>query len=403
LPASACCCASQGFPIAFGSTTAGDGFGPGDVVRYYAGWTTKIFGETTHPSVVGSLLAYTARQPVGVVGVIMPWNFPRLAVIGIAPALAAGCTVIAKPSELASLSVLALGDIAADAGLPDGALNIITGYGSGAGAALANHPGVDKVFFTGSTSTGKAILRGSVESLKGVVLELGGKSPDIIFADADLDAAVPQAAMGVFGNSGQMCTAGSRLLVERAVYDEVIERLVGVAESLKVGNAVDPDTMIGPIVSEGQLERVCSFLQAGVEQGGEVVTGGSRIVEGDLARGYFVAPTVFANLHDDSRVWREEVFGPVVTVSPFDTIDEAIRRANDTTYGLVSGVWTRHLPTAHRMARSLQAGVVWINTYNAFDPSMPFGGVKLSGIGSQHGPHAMDEYLTTKAVWMCTE
>ncbi|RAY12643.1 betaine-aldehyde dehydrogenase [Actinomadura craniellae] len=374
-----------------------------EVLRYFAGWATKIHGETIPNSIPGSVLSYTLKEPVGVVAAIVPWNRPiSNAIWKIAPALAAGCTVVLKPSEEASLPALRLGELIGEAGFPDGVVNIVTGYGDPVGAALAEHRGVDKVAFTGSTATGQSIVRAAAGNLKRMSLELGGKSPDIVFADADLAKAVPGAAMGVFSNSGQICCAGTRIYVERPIHDEFVAAVAEFAGNLKVGDSLDPETRIGPVVSARQLARVTDYLAVGREEGAHTAAGGHRIETGDLARGYFVAPTVLTDVRDDMRVAREEIFGPVACVLPFDTLEEVAARSNDTDFGLSGGVWTRDVGKAHRIAQELQAGTVWVNTMLLFDPAVPFGGYKASGWGREMGEHSLDEYLNVKSVWIDT-
>ncbi|WP_192361994.1 aldehyde dehydrogenase family protein [Mesorhizobium mediterraneum] len=371
------------------------------MLRYYAGMATSLHGETIENSLPGEVVSFTRKEPVGVVGAIIPWNAPTAASIWkIGPALATGCTVVLKPSEEAPLTPLLIADIMNEAGVPPGVVNIVTGIGAEAGAALAEHMGVDKIVFTGSTATGQSIVRASAGNLKRVSLELGGKSPVIVCADADLDRAVPVAAMSVFANSGQICIAGSRLFVERAIHDEFVERLAAYAKGLRIGDGIDPATEIGPLVSEKQLQRVTSYLEAGTAEGATLVTGGTRLVEGALAAGNFVAPTVFAGVSDDMKIAREEIFGPVISALPFDTLDEAIERANSTPYGLAAGVFTRNLATAHQLSRRIRAGSVWVNTYHVIDPAMPFGGYKMSGYGREGGAEHLDEYLNTKGVFI---
>lgn len=371
------------------------------MLRYYAGMATALHGETIDNSLPGEIVSFTRKEPVGVVGAIIPWNAPTAASIWkIGPALATGCTIVLKPSEEAPLTPLLIADIMNEAGVPEGVVNIVTGTGDEAGAALAEHMGVDKIVFTGSTATGQSIVRASAGNLKRVSLELGGKSPVIVCADADLDKAVPVAAMSVFANSGQICIAGSRLFVERAVHDEFVERLAAYAKGLRVGDGIDPATEIGPLVSEKQLQRVTGYLEAGTAEGAKLVTGGTRLVEGALAAGNFVAPTVFAGVSDDMKIAREEIFGPVISALPFDSLDEAVERANNTPYGLAAGVFTQNLPTAHQLSRKIRAGSVWVNTYHAIDPAVPFGGYKMSGYGREGGAEHLDEYLNTKGVFI---
>ncbi|MBN9278764.1 MAG: aldehyde dehydrogenase family protein, partial [Hyphomicrobium sp.] len=289
-----------------------------------------------------------------------------------------------------------------EAGVPPGVVNVVTGYGETAGAALSSHPGVDKVAFTGSHVTGQSIIKASAGNLKRVSLELGGKSPDIVFADANLDEAVPGAGMAVFANSGQICSAGTRLFVERKIYDEFVERVGQFGKGLKVGNGLDPETQIGPLVSEEQLQRVTNYLNIGKQEGARAIAGGARLTEGALAKGYFVPPTVFAGVSDEMTIAKEEIFGPVISAIPFDDIDEVIQRGNATNFGLGSGVWTKDVSKAHKVAKSLQAGSVWVNCYQAMDPAVPFGGYKMSGYGREGGLQHLDEYLNVKAVWIKT-
>jgi aldehyde dehydrogenase (NAD+) len=374
-----------------------------EVLRYYAGWATKIEGETVSNSMPGEFFTYTLKEPVGVVGSIIPWNGPlSSAVWKIAPVLATGCTMVLKPAEEAALSPLRLGELMAELDMPDGVVNIVTGFGETAGAALSGHPDVDKVAFTGSSFTGQEIVRAAAGNLKRVSLELGGKSPDVIFADADLEAAVQGAGMGVFVNSGQVCCAGTRVFVERPIYDDFVAGVSQLANALPLGNSLDPATLIGPLVSETQLNRVTSYLEIGAAEGARATAGGARATDGDLAKGYFVPPTVFADVEDSMRIAQEEIFGPVASVLPFDDIDEVAVRANGTQFGLGGGVWTRDVGKAHRLAAAINTGVVWVNSYGAFDPAMPFGGSKMSGWGKELSRHSIDEYLNVKGVWINT-
>jgi len=373
------------------------------MLRYYAGQATAIHGETIENSLPGEIFSYTLKEPVGVVGAIIPWNSPLSATVWkIGPAITTGCTVVLKPAEEAPLTSLRLAELAMEAGVPPGVINVVPGYGETAGAALASHPNVDKVAFTGSHVTGQSIIKASAGNLKRVSLELGGKSPDIVFADADLDAAVPGAAMAVFANSGQICSAGTRLFVEQAIYDEFVGRVAEFGKKLQVGNGLDPNTQIGPLVSEQQLERVAGYLAIGQKEGAKALAGGARITEGPLAKGYFVAPTVFANVQDNMRIAQEEIFGPVISAISFKNTDDLIKRANATTFGLGSGVWTRDVSKAHGVAKALRAGSVWVNCYQAMDPAVPFGGYKMSGYGRESGKQHVEEYLNVKAVWIKT-
>jgi aldehyde dehydrogenase (NAD+) len=373
------------------------------MLRYYAGMATSVHGETINNSLPGEIFSYTLKEPVGVVGAIIPWNGPLTASIWkVGPALATGCTVVLKPAEEAPLTSLRLGELCLEAGVPPGVVNVVPGYGETAGAALASHPDVDKVAFTGSHLTGQKIVQASAGNLKRVSLELGGKSPDIVFADADLDAAVPGASMAVFANSGQICSAGTRLFVEQKVYDEFTEKVAAYGRSLRVGDGRDPEVQVGPLVSAEQLDRVTGYLAVGQTEGARPLSGGARLTEGNLSRGYFVPPTVFANVHDDMRIAKEEIFGPVISAIPFTDIEEVVQRGNATTFGLGSGVWTRDVSKAHKLARAIRAGSVWVNCYQAMDPAVPFGGYKMSGYGRESGLQHVEEYLNVKAVWIKT-
>jgi aldehyde dehydrogenase (NAD+) len=373
------------------------------MLRYYAGMATSLHGETIENSLQGEIFSYTLKEPVGVVGAIIPWNGPLTATIWkIGPALATGCTVVLKPAEEAPLTSLRLGELCLEAGVPPGVVNVVPGYGETAGAALSSHPDVDKVAFTGSHLTGQKIVQASAGNLKRVSLELGGKSPDIVFADADLDAAVPGAGMAVFANSGQICSAGTRLFVEKRIYEEFTGRVAEFSKSLRVGNGANPETQVGPLVSPEQLDRVTDYLSIGRQEGARRLSGGERLTDGDYRKGYFVPPTVFADVRDDMRIAQEEIFGPVISAIPFTDIDEVIRRGNSTTFGLGSGVWTRDVSKAHRLAKAIRAGSVWINCYQAMDPAVPFGGYKMSGYGRESGKQHLEEYLNVKAVWIKT-
>jgi aldehyde dehydrogenase (NAD+) len=370
------------------------------LLRWYAGAATTIHGDTVTNSLPGDILSFTLKEPIGVVGAITAWNGPLGATLWkIAPVLATGCTMVLKPAEEASLSALRLGELLLEIGLPSGVVNIVPGGGA-AGAALVAHPQVDKIAMTGSVETGQKIVEASAGTLKRLSLELGGKSPNIVFADANLDVAVPTAAMAIFANSGQICAAGSRLFVERPVYEAFVERVAEFGRKLRIGNGLDPQTQLGPLVTERHLQRVTGYMDVGINEGAKLITGGARLTEGELAQGYFVPPTVFADVHDDMRIAREEIFGPVLSALPFDDIDEVVRRANDTQFGLVGSVWTGSMRKAQHMMRSLRAGTVYINCYGTVDPDMPFGGYKMSGYGRESGLEHLPDYLQTKAVYL---
>lgn len=366
--------------------------------RYFAGWVTKFTGEVLPVSFPGKYHVYTRREPIGVVGAIAAWNFPLMfASWKLAPALAAGNTVVFKPAELAPLSALRLGELIQQAGFPAGSVNIVPGFGPTAGAALVEHPGVDKLSFTGSTAIGKQVMATAARDLKRVSLELGGKSPNIIFPDADLPAAVQGALMGSFYNQGEICCAGSRLFVPRAEYDHLVSEVVAQAVLIQQGHGLDPSTQMGPLISRGHMDRVLGYIDRGRQEGAELLTGG--VPNPAAGSGYFVRPTVLAG-SDAMQVAREEIFGPVLVVLPFDGIAEVVRRANDTPYGLAAGVWTRDLKKAIEVAHQLKAGTVWVNGYNLLDPTSPWGGFKQSGMGREFGRYAMEGYTEVKSVWL---
>jgi len=367
--------------------------------RYYAGWVTKIYGET-NPS-DAAFFNYTLREPVGVCGQIIPWNFPLLmAAWKLAPLLACGNTSVLKPAEQTPLTALRLGELLLEAGVPPGVVNIVPGFGETAGRALVRHPMVDKIAFTGSTDVGKEIHRETAATLKRVSLELGGKSPNIVFSDADTDAAVQGALLGVFFCAGQVCCAGTRLFVEQKMHDEFADKVARSAGGMKQGNPFDPETRVGPLVSREQLERVTGYLAAGKKEGAKVLVGGERNTAKGLENGYYVKPTVFTGVNNDMKIAREEIFGPVVSVIPFKDENDAVLQGNDTQYGLAAGVWTRDVSKAHRVARALRAGTVWVNCYNVFDATAPFGGYKESGYGRELGKYALDLYTQVKSVWL---
>ena len=368
-----------------------------ETFRYYAGWADKVTGDTL--PVNGPFFTYTLREPVGVVGAIVPWNFPlNLATWKVAPALAAGCTVVLKPAHETPLTALMLGEIAIEAGLPPGALNVVPGPGATAGAALVRHPLVDKIAFTGSTEVGQWIQREAAGTVKRLTLELGGKSPNIIFADADLAAAVRGAQSGIFYGKGEVCAAGSRLLVERSVHDQVVEQLAERAKKLTPGDPFDKNTRLGAIVSKRQQESVLSYIAAGTKDGARLVAGGKAAkVNG---KGFFVEATVFDGAAPGMKIVDEEIFGPVLAVLTFENEAEGIELANRSRYGLAAGIWTRDVQRAHRVARAIKAGTVWVNTYNFYDPAAPFGGYKFSGFGRDLGKEALANYTETKTVWV---
>jgi acyl-CoA reductase-like NAD-dependent aldehyde dehydrogenase len=369
-----------------------------EVFRYYAGWATKIHGETV--PVRGPFLHYTLREPLGVVAAITPWNFPLLlASWKIAPALATGNTVVLKPASWTPLTALRLAEICQEAGLPAGVLNVITGPGASMGKALVRHAGVDKIAITGETSTGQQILRDSADTLKRVTLELGGKSPNIVFADADLESAVRGATIGIFYGKGEVCAAGSRLFVEKKIKDEFMQKLIDRVKKLQPSDPLDPKCRFGALVSERQMNTVLGYIEKGKAEGAKLVAGGERVSVGN-GKGFFVQPTVFDNVKNDMTIAREEIFGPVLATIEFGDVEEAVREANKTPFGLASAVWTRDIAKAHRVARMLQAGTVWINTYNNYDPAAAFGGYKMSGYGRELSMHALESYTQVKSVWV---
>jgi aldehyde dehydrogenase (NAD+) len=366
-----------------------------DTLIYYAGWADKISGEVI--STRDDALTYTVREPVGVVAAIVPWNFPLM--IGmwkLAPALACGCTVIMKPAELTSLSALRIGELALEAGLPPGVLNIVSGPGRTVGEALVNHPDVDKVTFTGSPGVGRGIMKGAAGNFKRVSLELGGKSANVIFDDADLDAASKAAGAGIFFNAGQVCSAGSRVLVQEKAYDEVVERLTARAKSIRMGDPSDRATALGPVISEKQMKSILGYVDVGRKEGASLTTGGERVG----SRGYFISPAVFANVQHEMRISQEEIFGPVVSVIKFKDEADALRIANGTAYSLAAGVWSRDMGRVQRFAKRARAGTVWINTFGYTDVRLPWGGERDSGLGREHGTAAIENFTEPKAVWM---
>jgi aldehyde dehydrogenase (NAD+) len=366
--------------------------------QYFAGWADKIHGETV--PVKGNYLTYTLREPIGVVAAIVPWNFPLLLTAWkVAPALACGNTVIIKPASQTPLTALALAEIAAEVGVPPGVLNVITGPGSSVGQMLVEHPGIDKIAFTGDTSTGKGIMRGSADTLKRITLELGGKSANIVFPDADLDAAIRGATTGIFYGKGEVCAAGSRLLVDKSIRSEFIDKVAARAKKMAPGDPLDPKTRLGAISSKKQLENDLRYIEIAKKEGAQLVAGGGRADIG-TGKGYFLQPTVFDGVTPQMTIAREEIFGPVLAAIEFADVDEAIARANDSNYGLAAAVWTKDIKKAHHVARRLQAGTVWINTYNVYDTAAPFGGYKQSGFGREMSMHALEHYTQVKSVWV---
>jgi len=366
--------------------------------EYYGGWSDKVMGETI--PVKGNYLNYTLREPLGVCAAIVPWNFPLLiAVWKIAPALATGNTIIVKPASQTPLTALALGEIAIEVGLPPGVLNIVTGPGAKLGQAIVEHPGIDKIAFTGDTSTGKGIMRGAADTLKKITLELGGKSPNIVLADADIESAIRGVAMGIFYGKGEVCAAGSRLLVDKSIKNEFIDKLAARTKKMVAGDPMDPKTRLGALSSKKQMDTVLRYVESAKKEGATLVAGGERTDIG-TGKGFFMQPTVFADVQPEMTISREEIFGPVLAAIEFADLDEAIARANDTPYGLAAGVWTKDVKKAHYVARKLQAGTVWINTYNVYDTATPFGGYKQSGFGREMSAHALEHYTQVKSVWV---
>ncbi|MEX1129561.1 MAG: betaine-aldehyde dehydrogenase [Vicinamibacterales bacterium] len=366
--------------------------------EYFGGWSDKVMGETI--PVKGNYLNYTLREPLGVCAAIVPWNFPLLiAVWKIAPALACGNTMIVKPASQTPLTALALGEIAIEVGLPPGVLNVLSGPGAKLGQAIVEHPGIDKIAFTGDTSTGKGIMRGAADTLKKITLELGGKSPNIVLADADMEAAIRGAAIGIFYGKGEVCAAGSRLLVDKSIKNEFIDKLAARTKKMVAGDPMDPKTRYGALSSKKQMETVLRYIESAKKEGATLVAGGERTDIG-TGKGYFVQPTVFADVQPEMTISREEIFGPVLAAIEFADLDEAIALANDTPYGLAAGVWTKDVKKAHYVARKLQAGTVWINTYNVYDTATPFGGYKQSGFGREMSAHALEHYTQVKSVWV---
>jgi aldehyde dehydrogenase (NAD+) len=366
--------------------------------QYYAGWATKIYGETI--PVRGNILNYTLKEPMGVVGAITPWNFPLLLVSWkLGPALAAGNTVVLKPSEITPLTALRLAEIIQEAGVPDGVVNVVTGYGeNGAGASLVRHPGVDKIAFTGEYTTGQDIMRNAAGTLKRISLEQGGKSPNIVLSDADIDSAVVGAFWGIFWNKGEVCTAGSRLFVEKSIHDKFMDKLVGMTDTLVAGDPFDPNTSLGPVVSNEQLEKDLHFIEVGKTEA-KLVTGGERIDVG-TGKGYFLQPTIFDEVDNKATIAQEEIFGPVLATIQFEDLDEVIQKGNESIFGLGAAIWTRDIKKAHIAAKKLKAGTVWINTYHIYDMGSPFGGYKMSGFGRDLGMQAMDLYTQVKSVFV---
>jgi aldehyde dehydrogenase (NAD+) len=365
-----------------------------DCLRYYAGWADKLTGDTI--PIRGNYFCYTRREPVGVAGQIIPWNFPILMTAWKwGPALAAGCTIVMKPAEQTPLTCLRMAELAQEAGIPDGVINIVTGYGQ-TGAAIVKHPGVDKIAFTGHHETAQKIMVDAAPTLKRLTFELGGKSPNVVFADADLDAAVAGAEFGLFFNQGQCCCAGSRLFVEKSIHDEFVQKVVARAKGRQLGDPFDTKTTQGPQVDSDQFQKIMSYIDKGKTEGAQCLTGGSRFGN----KGFFIEPTVFANVKDEMAIARDEIFGPVLSILPFSSTEEIIERANSTYYGLAAAVWTRDVAKAHKFAASVRAGTVWVNCYDVFDAAAPFGGFKMSGMGRELGEIALSNYTESKTVTM---
>ncbi|WP_199086646.1 aldehyde dehydrogenase family protein [Bosea sp. ASV33] len=370
------------------------------VLQFYASQTNAATIESAPNSLPGNFMTLKHRAPVGVVGGIIPWNGPLIGQWWIfGPALATGCTAVVKPAEDASLSILRTAELMLEAGVPEGVINVVTGYGREAGQALAEHGDVDRIAFTGSYQTAQSVIRASAGNIKRLQLELGGKSPDIVFADADLDKAVPGAAMGVYTNSGQVCVAGTRIFVQRAIQDEFVERMKAFTSTIRVGNGLAPDTQLGPLISQRQLDRVMHYIDLGGQEGARLSGGGKRL-GGKLASGFFVEPTFFDDVSNDMTIAREEIFGPVASIIPFDDIEDALRLANDTAYGLAGGVWTQNLSTAHKASRAIKAGTVWVNCYGVLDPAIGFGGTRMSGYGWKGSREHVEGFLSPKAVYI---
>ncbi len=379
------------------SIASGEMWAAGDVFRYYAGWPTKVFGETNPTD--DNMFVYSLREPIGVCGGIIPWNFPLImAAWKVAPALAFGNTIVLKPAEQTPLSAIRLGELCLEAGVPEGVVNVVAGFGHEAGQALAQHVDVDKIAFTGSTEVGRKILHASESNLKRVTLELGGKSPNIVFSDANMKRASRGSMYGVFLNSGQVCTAGTRILVEKSVHDDFVQSLLDSTAAMKLGDPLEEETQMGPVVSQEQMDRVTGYIEIGKSEGAEVAVGGERATE--LGDGYFVQPTIFTGVRNDMRIAQEEIFGPVAAVIEVSDVEEAIAVANDTIYGLAAAVWTSDVTKAHKVARGIRAGTVWVNTAGNVDPSVSFGGYKQSGFGRELGRHSMETYTQTKSVWL---